>query len=91
MAGITAVIVKILPESTTSNLEDIKRKAMTVLEKEGSKNISFEIIEVAFGLKAIMVKFACPEEKGTEIIEKALGKIKEVSSIDIVDYRRAFG
>ena len=86
-----AVIVKIMPEGLDVDLEKIKEKAEEVLRKEGGQNISFEFHEVAFGLKAVMVKFAWPEEKETEVIERVLGKIDKVSSVTIEDYRRAFG
>ena len=34
---------------------------------------------------------AFPEEKGTDMIEKLIQEIPEVSSVSIEDYRRAFG
>ncbi len=91
MTGIVAVIVKIMPSSPETNLEGIKENALEVLKKEGAKNISFEEKEIAFGLKAIFIKMAWPEEKSTDIIENSLAKLKNVSSINIEDYRRAFG
>ena len=91
MAGIVAVIVKILPDTIEANLEEIKNSARKILEKEGSKNISFEEIPIAFGLKSIKIKFAWPEEKSTDIIDNLLAKIPHVSSATIEDYRRAFG
>jgi len=91
MTGIVAVIVKIMPTSPETNLEEIKSKASETLEAEGAKNISFEEKEIAFGLKAIMIKMAWPEEKSTDIIENSLAEIENVSSVKIEDYRRAFG
>ena len=89
--GIVAVIVKIMPESPDTNLKHIEDKAKIALEKEGAMNISFEEKPIAFGLKAIMAKFAWQEHKATDLIEEILGKVEEVSAVDIVDYRRAFG
>ncbi|MEM4259160.1 MAG: hypothetical protein QXS38_00135 [Candidatus Pacearchaeota archaeon] len=89
--AIAAVITKIMPVSPDANLQDIEKSARELMEKEGAKNISFEEKEVAFGLKAIMMKMAWPEEKDTGIIENLLAKIKNVSSVQIEDYRRAFG
>jgi translation elongation factor aEF-1 beta len=89
--GIVAVITKIMPESRETNLHVIEGAAKVLMEKEGAKNISFEEQEIAFGLKAIMMKMAWPEEKATEIIEAVVAKIPQVSSVTIVDYRRAFG
>ena len=91
MAGIAAVIVKIFPDSPEADLDKIKELAKKVLEKEGSKNISFEEIPIAFGLNAVLIKFAWPEERNTDIIENSLLAIKHVSSAKIEDYRRAFG
>lgn len=89
--AIAAVISKIMPSSPETDLEKIKHAAKKILESEGAQNISFEIKEIAFGLKAVMVKMAWPEEKDTSIIESKLSKIQNVSSAVIEDYRRAFG
>ena len=89
--AIVAVIVKIMPESPDVDLEDIKESAKEKLESDGAQNISFEEKPVAFGLKAVMVKFAWPEEKDTSIFEDSLAGIEGVSSVDTEDYRRAFG
>ena len=91
MTGIAAVIVKIMPSSPEADLEKIKRKSKTILELENAKNISFKEEPIAFGLKAIKIKMAWPEEKSTDIIENKLSKIENVSSAVIEDYRRAFG
>jgi elongation factor 1-beta len=91
MAGIVAVIVKIMPSSPDTNLEEIKEKAKSTMEAEGAQNLSFEENPIAFGLKAIMLKMAWPEEKDTDIIENKLAEIENVSSVNIEDYRRAFG
>jgi len=86
-----AIIVKIMPESPDVNLESIKKSAQSLMENEGAKNISFEEKPIAFGLIAIMMKFAMPEEKGTDLVESKLSSINQVSSVTIEDYRRAFG
>jgi translation elongation factor aEF-1 beta len=80
-----------MPDSPETNLEAIKNSARSLLEAEGAKNISFEERPIAFGLKAVMLKMAWPEEKNTSIIEDGLAKIEHVSSASIEDYRRAFG
>jgi len=91
MSGIVAMIVKVLPVSPESDLEKLKIEVKKALEKEGAMNISFEEKPLAFGLKALMTKFAWPEEKDTDIVENALTKVEDVSSVMIEDYRRAFG
>lgn len=89
--AIAAIITKIMPSSPDANLEEIEKKAKESMEKLNAKNISFEEKEIAFGLKAIMMKMAWPEEQSTDIIETTLAKIENVSSARIEDYRRAFG
>lgn len=89
--AIVGIIVKIMPDSPEANLNKIKSEAKARLEKEGALNLSFEEKPIAFGLKAIMLKFAWKEEKDTSIIESALSTIEHVSSATIEDYRRAFG
>jgi elongation factor 1-beta len=89
--SIAAVIVKIMPDSPETDLEAIKATAKEKLEAEGAQQISFEEQPVAFGLKAIMLKAAIPEEKGTDMVEEEIAKIEHVSSVNIEDYRRAFG
>ncbi|MBX4196456.1 elongation factor 1-beta [Candidatus Pacearchaeota archaeon] len=89
--AIVTLIIKIMPDSPSTDLHAIQSHARQLLEKEGAKNLSFEEKPIAFGLKAVMVKFDLPEEKGTETAENKLGTIPHVSSVTIEDYRRAFG
>lgn len=86
-----AVITKIMPDSPSADLKKIESEATKVLESKGAKSISFEEKPIAFGLKAIFVKFAWPEVQDTSIIEDSLAVINHVSSVNIEDYRRAFG
>ena len=89
--GTVILIAKIMPKSPSSNLDSVKKSARSLMEAESAQSISFEEKPIAFGLKAIYMKFSFPEEKGTDIIEQKLSSIDEVSSITIEDYRRAFG
>ena len=81
--------IKLMPESLDTDLAEIQLEIHNKL-KEAS-NITIEEQEVAFGLKALVVSFAIPEEKGTDEVEASLSKIKGVSSVEIIDYRREFG
>jgi len=89
--GTALIIAKIMPDSPDTNLDEIKNEATKLLEKLGAKSITFEEKPIAFGLKAIMTKFAIPEDKGSDVVETQLASIKNVSSATIEDYRRAFG
>ena len=91
MSATAIVTIKVLPESPQSPLHDIKIKIIHLFEQNGGRSITVEEQPVAFGLKALIVKAAVPEEKGTDFFESHLAKIPHVSSVSIEDYRRAFG
>ena len=87
--GNNAVEVKVMPESADTDLEKIKEEIPKQLPD--AKNININEEEIAFGLKALKVMLAYPEELNTDDIENKLGEIEGVSSAKIEDIRRAFG
>jgi len=89
--GITALKIRIMPESLDVNLEEIKKKAEEKIIKLGGKISSSNEENVAFGLKALILTLVWPEEKDTGIVESEIAEIDGVSSAQIIDYRRAFG
>lgn len=91
MSGTVILVVKVMPDSPQAPLHEIEHKILEFMEKHGAKSITLEKQDVAFGLKAIMIKCAFPEEKGTDLVETGLAHIPHVSSVSIEDYRRAFG
>ena len=91
MTATVVIIVKIMPESPDSNLDEIKTNVRHFVEKHGAKSVTFEEEKMAFGLKAIILKMAFPEDRGTDMLETDLTKIPGISSVTIEDYRRAFG
>jgi translation elongation factor aEF-1 beta len=87
--GTALIQLKVMPTSPDTNLEELKEKIskkITALEGEVTK---FEEQPVAFGLKAIITFIRIDEDKDTSLIEESLKDFEEVSSADIVDYRRA--
>ena len=90
--GITLIKIKLMPSSPEINLKEIEDKAKLIIEKNKGKRVSFIEEPIAFGLKAIIIGFEQDEGKGElDPIENALGKIKNVSHVEVVDMRRAFG
>ena len=87
--GTNAIEVKIMPESPNTDIEKIKKAIPKTLE--GALNIKTEVQEIAFGLKALKLLIAWPEDKDSDIIENKLQEIPGVSSAKIEDIRRAFG
>jgi len=89
--AVAALKIKLMPESLDVSLDDLKEKVQEKASKMGAMNISFNEENIAFGLKALIVTLAWPEEKDTGILESELGAIEGISSSQIIDYRRAFG
>ena len=84
-------IIKMMPSSPDVDLKQMQEDAEKSVKKLGAQNISFELEEIAFGLKAVKIKLDLDESKGSEIVESTLSRIENVSSVTIEDYRRAFG
>jgi len=89
--GIALITIKIMPSSPDTNLEEIKIKGKEIIESKQGQKTRFEEEPVAFGLKAIIVYFEMNEENELEPIEEELKKIENISSVQVVDMRRAFG
>lgn len=86
------ITFKVMPESPDVDLDSLSQKIKKMLNDFGAEVGKVEIEEVAFGLKAL--KFICVmnEDLGsTESVEKDIEKLEGVSSIDVVDVRRAIG
>jgi elongation factor 1-beta len=86
-----AIKLRIMPEGRDVKLDTIKKEATKKVVAEGGVLSSYEEEPVAFGLKALIATMAWPEEKSTDLAEKIFSDIKGVSSVTIIDYRRALG
>lgn len=91
MAGMSAVQFKLMPTSPDIDLQQIKQKAEEKIKSLGGVPGEIQEQPIAFGLKALIFSFAFPEEKDIEELESLLEKIQEVSSLEMIDYRRAIG
>ncbi|MFH1500325.1 MAG: elongation factor 1-beta [archaeon] len=88
---IVALRIKVMPTSPEVDLEEIKVKIKEKIESQEGKINNMEEEPIAFGLKAIIVTIAWPEVKETDLAEDAIKEIENVSSTQVIDYRRAFG
>jgi elongation factor 1-beta len=90
--AVVAIKIKVMPLSPETDLEKMKKDITESLLKAGAIRIESITEEpIAFGLKALIVFFAWPEQKDTELAEETIRKVENVSSLDTIDYRRAFG
>lgn len=83
---------KIMPTGTDIDLEELKKEIKTKVESFKSGVFSSaEEQPIAFGLKALLITIALSEDEESDLVENALSEIKGVSSIELIDYRRAVG
>jgi elongation factor 1-beta len=83
--------LKIMPTSPEVDLGQMRKALEQKVGEIGAKLHSIEEEPIAFGLVALIVIMAWPEEKGMEEAEAALSGIDGVNSVEVIDYRRAFG
>ena len=89
--SVVAVKIKIMPDSPEADMMKIEKNVKVILEKNGVKNPKFEVQPIAFGLKALIMMFGWPEDKQLEELEEKLKRTKSVSSVQVIDIRRAIG
>ena len=89
--GFTAIQLKLMPNSPTSDLKAIEKKAEELINSMHKTSVGIEEQPIAFGLKAIILSFAWNDELEIEKLEAELAKIDDVSSSEILDIRKAFG
>jgi len=89
--GFTAVQMKLMPNSPEANLSEIEKKAEEIINSMHKTQVKIEEQPIAFGLKAIILSFAWNDEIDTEKLEAELAKIENVSSVETLDIRKAFG
>lgn len=84
--------IKIMPESPDANLEEIKKGCREKMEGAGGYVHSVVEEPVAFGLKAIIFIFMIDEKDANmDRAEASLKSVPGVSSVDVLDVRRAVG
>jgi elongation factor 1-beta len=89
--GIAAIKIKIMPKSPKVNLDEIEKKAIEIIKGDGSESVRSEREEIAFGLTAIIILFSWDEQKDTEELLNKIRKIPKTNSVEVIDFRRAFG
>ncbi len=87
--GIALFKIKLMPESTSVDLIKLQDFVKEAIDRVGGKATDFEEQDIAFGLKALIVGVRISEDIDGNKIEEVLAKIEGVSSLDIIDYRRA--
>lgn len=87
-----AIRFKIMPTSPSVDLEKLKADLKEATETFESGVFS-EVEEepIAFGLVALIVTIALSESEESDAVENKFSEIENVSSVELIDYRRAVG
>ena len=89
--GTALITIKIMPKSPQADLEAIQEKAKQVVEEKGGKTPSTKTEPIAFGLNAVILNFSMDESLSQDNFEAPLKEIEQVNSVEVIDFRRAFG
>ena len=89
--GTALITIKIMPESPKTDLKKIQNETEIIIKKHEGKNLNFKIEPVAFGLNSLNISFARDETLDNDKMLEEIQKLKNISSAEIIDFRRAFG
>jgi len=89
--GIAVVQMKLMPESPSEDLKLIESEAEKIILSFHKTQVKIEEQPIAFGLNAIILSFAWNDEVDIEKLEAKLQVIAHVSSVELLDLRKAFG
>jgi elongation factor 1-beta len=82
MANVLAII-KILPESVDTNMEELQNAISDKLpSRVAIKKV--EIEDIGFGIRALRLNLVLPDEAGgTDLIEETIRKVQGVSDVQV--------
>jgi len=86
--GIALIKLKIMPTSPDADLKALRQITTEKISAVEGEVTKFEEEPIAFGLKALITFIRIDENKDTSLIENALKDVENVSSSEIIDYRR---
>ncbi|MEK6873814.1 MAG: elongation factor 1-beta [Nanoarchaeota archaeon] len=86
--SLAAIKIKIMPDAPDADLAEIEANAREILIDQGGKVASIEQEPIAFGLKAVIITLSIDENFEQDPLLDAIRKLKEVSSAEIIDFRR---
>lgn len=89
--GIAILKLKVMPSSPSVDLEKIKKEAEKIFLKNNAQLHGVDKEPIAFGLVALIFTVSWSEENSQDILETELSKVKDVNSVQVIDFRRAFG
>ena len=92
------VTFNLMPEGPEVDLakvsDEVKKKVASFADEDFSEDsdLKIDVVDVAFGLKALNVKAILDESKGsTDALESGFKEIEGIKSVEVTDVRRIIG
>lgn len=86
------ITIRIMPVDTDTDISEMEKSAITNIKNySNNTTIRIEKEPIAFGLIALKIIFSIEENKNIEVLENSLKEIPNVSSVEVIDVRRAIG
>lgn len=91
--GRAIVTLKIMPESPSTDLENLQSKCEELVDEFSQNDERQTKVEpIGFGLKSVNITFVMDEDLGdTEGLETKISDRDDVASVEVTDVRRAIG
>jgi|GEM_PF-472651 len=84
--GQVSITYQILPGDTDTDVQQIADAAKSISEQEGLKVRGYQIVDIAFGIKGVLINIIMPDQGDiSEKIEKLFAKIPKVESVEVYD------
>jgi translation elongation factor aEF-1 beta len=84
--GEVSVIYRILPADIEADVEVIAKKAVGIAETEKLKVRGYQVIDIAFGLRGLIINLVMPDTGGlSDKMEKLFNEIDNVQSVEVMD------
>ncbi|MBS3072406.1 elongation factor 1-beta [Candidatus Pacearchaeota archaeon] len=86
--SLAAVKIRIMPDAPDADFGEIEANAKSIITDKGGKVASIEQEPIAFGLKAVIITLSIDENFEQDPLLNAIRKISQVSSAEVIDFRR---
>ena len=80
-----------MPSDPETNRQEIEKEARKVLKRLPCSLHAVEEEPIGFGIVGLVLTISWPDDEDPEVLEETLKKLMNVSSVSIVDMRRAVG
>ena len=90
--AIVYITLKVMPEGVETDLNELAQNCREKIEGFGGNILDTKEEPIAFGLKAVIIRFSMSEEKGsTDSLEQEIKEMSSVAGVEVIDVRRGIG